>query len=203
MKDILKNIVYFIFQNHLIRFGNKASIYLTFDDGPHKENTPMILDILDKKGVKATFFMTGVEMEKHIDIVKDIAARGHQLGYHSYTHMSMKHLKLNDFIIEMKKVDAICKEINCNIRLFRPPYGDLSFLCVIWLIFNDWKIVMWSLDSRDSFDDKHQVLRNVSPERLRPGEILLFHDDYILTIEILPEILSRLNDSHLSCAKLT
>ena len=69
-----------------IHKGKKKSIALTFDDGPHPENTPRILDILKDKGVKATFFVIGKNAEKYPDLLRRIDAEGHIVGNHSYSH---------------------------------------------------------------------------------------------------------------------
>lgn len=202
MRSFLKKIVYLVLSKFIIRLGDKQAIYITFDDGPHPENTPKILDILDAMEIRATFFMTGIEMEKHIDVVKEIATRGHQLAYHSYNHISMKEQSFSDFINEMNKADEICNSISYRTRLYRPPYGDLSLLGFLWLLVHGWKIIMWSLDSRDSFDNSEQILENIHPNNIQAGEILLFHDDYEQTLDLLPKALSRFREHNFICDKL-
>ena len=190
MKEIIKSFIFFILSPVFKRFGRKNSIYLTFDDGPHPVNTPKIVEILDSHNIKATFFMTGTEMEKYPDVVQLVIESGHHIGYHSYNHVSMKKLRFKDIIEDLAKGKSIAKNNNYIISLYRPPYGDLTFFGFFWLIFSGWTVILWSKDSRDSFDGEEQVKINVSSESLNKGEILLFHDDYPLTVSLLPSVLS-------------
>lgn len=190
MKHYIKDLIYKIFSSNLIRVGDINKVYITFDDGPHPENTPKILDILDKNNAKATFFMLGSEMEKFPKIVEETISRGHSIGYHSYNHVSMKKSSIKEIIRDLNYAKKISESFKYNIRTYRPPYGDLSLTGLIWVIFNKWKIVMWSKDSRDSFDSSQQIIKNVSAENLSDGEILLFHDDYTTTVEVLDKILN-------------
>lgn len=199
MKNLLKKAVYYIFSSFLIRIGKQGYIYITFDDGPHPENTPKILDVLDKYDSKATFFMLGHEMEKYPEIVKDVISRGHTLGYHSYDHSSMKAISASAIFQDLNYAKVLSKKFNYNIKIYRPPYGDLSIAGIIWIIFNNWKIIMWSKDSRDSFDSKDDVVANVSTNKLSGGEILLFHDDYTNTAEILNDILKSYSEKNMNC----
>lgn len=202
MKSLIKNIVYFLFSPFLIRLGEKDAIYITFDDGPHPNKTENILATLKKNNAKATFFMIGEEMMKSPEIVDLIIKDGHSIGYHSYSHDSLKTISLNKAIEDLKKADDIAKKFNINIKLYRPPYGDLTLLSFLYLIISGWKVVMWSLDSRDSFDSSEEVLANVSPNNVSLGEILLFHDDYELTANILPDVLQRFNEKNIKCKAL-
>jgi len=202
MKKILKTIVYGLLSKFIIRRGYESSVYITFDDGPHPENTPKIIDALEKYNVKATFFMTGCEMKKHPEIVKMVADKGHTIGYHSYTHTSYKKLSIIKIINELALGRSMAKKIGFKLRLFRPPYGDLRVISSLYLIMKGWRIVMWSLDSRDSFDLKDRVLENIDPGEVVGGDIILFHDDYEMTIEILPVILEKYFKNNIKCSPL-
>jgi peptidoglycan-N-acetylglucosamine deacetylase len=201
MKAFIKNVIYALFSPVLIRRGKAKCIYITFDDGPHPENTPEILKILSNFNVKATFFMTGEEMEKYSKLVSEVINQGHAIGYHSYRHKSMKEQSSAEFIDDLKKSDEICSTFSYKTRLYRPPYGDLSLFGFFWLIIHGWKIIMWSKDSRDSFDTLEQVKANVSPTNLECGEVLLFHDDYQLTVKLLPFILNEYKNAKLCCSR--
>ncbi len=189
MKSLIKTVIFKVLSRFIIRYGNGGSIYITFDDGPHPENTVLILDILKKQNVNATFFMSGSEIKKYPDIVKKVYSAGHTVGYHSFSHHSYKKISIFSVIKELSAGRSLAQKLGIKLNLFRPPYGDLTILSFFYLLLTGWKVVMWSLDSRDSFDSKEKVIELVDVEKFSDGEILLFHDDYILTAEILHDIL--------------
>lgn len=202
MKSYIKSFIYFVFSPFIIRKGNSDAIYITFDDGPHPVNTLKILDILKKFQAKATFFMVGEEMDKYPDVVQKVKKGGHSIGYHSFSHQSLKNISLKDIIADINKAKYLAFTHNIKINIYRPPYGDLTIMSILYLILNRFKVIMWSLDSDDSFSDKDIVISNVHPDNIKEGEILLFHDDYELTVDILPEILTRFTDKNIKCNNL-
>lgn len=202
MKNILKYIIYNVFSVFIFQHGNKKNIYITFDDGPHPDSTLDIIDILRKENIKATFFMVGEEMEKYPEIVMTVANDGHEIGYHSYNHESLKKVTFKDFIKDLNKTKLLEKKFKIKFKYYRPPYGDLSLFSIVWLVVNRWKIAMWSLDSMDSFKDRNDIIKLVNPENINDGEILLFHDDYKLTVDILPVILESIKNKGFKCEKL-
>ncbi|HED36281.1 MAG TPA: polysaccharide deacetylase family protein [Gammaproteobacteria bacterium] len=202
MNKILKTITYSLLSRFIIKRGNKSSVYITFDDGPHPDNTPKIIELLKNFNVKATFFMTGSEMEKYPEVVKMVATSGHTIGYHSYTHASYKKMSILKIINELSSGRSIARKSGVSLRLFRPPYGDLKVISFLYLIITGWRVVMWSLDSRDSFDSKDKVLETIDPKKIIGGDILLFHDDYEMTLEILPVILKKYSKNNIRCSPL-
>ncbi len=199
MRRLIKNIVYWVFSPYLIRTASENSIYLTYDDGPYRKNTLAILKVLEKYGFKATFFMLGKEMEKQPEVVKEVIRKGHMLGYHSYTHMSLKKRNFKSLKLDMQHMDRLSKLFNFPLKLYRPPYGDLTLISFIYLIFKRKKIVMWSLDSRDSFEELNMVLERLQPEKIKKGEIILLHDDYKHAEELLEKTARKLSTSVLKC----
>lgn len=202
MKEFIKIIVYHLLSSVLIKKGKGNFIYITFDDGPHPENTYKILSILNQYNVKATFFMTGFEMQKYPEIVRDVINANHTVAYHGYKHESMKKQNIKTFIADIKNGRNLEKIFNIQLKLYRPPFGDISVLGFIYLVLTGWKIIMWSLDSRDSYDSKDVVLQTISPEKISPGEILLFHDDYIKTADLLGDALQHYKDSGINIGKV-
>lgn len=87
---------------HGMALGPKE-IALTFDDGPNPETTPRILDILDRHCIKATFFMVGIYAQAHPDLVREIAARGHVIGTHTWDHRNLRRMSLADAKVEIKR----------------------------------------------------------------------------------------------------
>ena len=109
--------------------GKKVA-YLTFDDGPSTNNTPKILDILNKYNIKATFFVIGQNAEKNSDLIKKEVSDGHVVGNHTYSH-NMKYIyaSTNNFISDLDKGDKVLKSIigdDYNLKVIRFPGGSFG-----------------------------------------------------------------------------
>ncbi|RDH83776.1 MAG: hypothetical protein DIZ80_06460 [endosymbiont of Galathealinum brachiosum] len=203
MKSLIKNIIYFFTPNFYNKFHSSSKdIYITFDDGPSSDNTCVILDVFKKHKMTATFFLIGSEMEKHPDIVKRIINEDHAIGYHSFSHKSLKSISFFEFIEDLKSAKLLFNKYSIKNKFYRPPYGDLTVFKFLWMIVTGWKIIMWSHDSRDSFDDKNIVLESILHEEIQFGSIHLFHDDYDDTAEIMPKILEHYSNNGVNCAKI-
>jgi peptidoglycan-N-acetylglucosamine deacetylase len=108
----------------------KKIAYLTFDDGPSTNNTPLILDILKKNNIKATFFVIGQNAEKNSELIKREVAEGHVIGNHTYSH-NMKYIyaDTNNLINDLDKGDKVLKSIignDYNLKLIRFPGGSFG-----------------------------------------------------------------------------
>ena len=168
---------------------------VTFDDGPHPRNTPRILDILEAGTASATFFVQGKIAEDHPSLVREIAARGHQIGNHGYSHLDARKASLRAYVREAKQTQDVLQDILGQriAKIFRPPYGNItgpSFLALAWRGF---RFVFWSVDSRDSFiREPSALIEHIDSLRIGGGDILLLHEDYAHTVESLPRILQSL-----------
>lgn len=154
-------------------FGEAESnkLYLSFDDGPHPEITPQVLDRLDAFQAKATFFCIGDNVRKYPDVYAEILRRGHRTGNHT-----MHHLKgwRTDPAAYTANVHEAASYIQST--LFRPPYGRMTGAQVRALL-PDYRIVMWSLLSRDYLQTLHRpAALDFLKKRTRAGDILVFHD---------------------------
>ena len=151
---------------------HQKSVYLTFDDGPIPEATPFILDTLDRFNAKATFFMVGENAVKYPHLLEEVRRRGHQVGNHTYNHLSgMRHFTWT-YLANIKRAEEIL-----HTRLFRPPHGWIRTVQYRVLRHVGIKVVMWDVVTRDysrllTADD---VLNNVK-RYTRPGSIITFHD---------------------------
>lgn len=199
LKSLLKSFIYFFLSPFIVRRARASTICITFDDGPHPENTVRILDILYKHNVNAIFFMTGTEMVKYPEIVKSVIVGGHKVAYHGFSHISMRKQTFREFRVEMAKKKMLENQFNICLDLYRPPFGDLSFTGFIILAMNRCKIIMWSLDSRDTYDTEQQILETLSVMNISPGEILLFHDDYSKTVIVLDKLLAVYANAGIKC----
>lgn len=172
---------------------HQKSVYLTFDDGPIPEATPFILDTLDKYNAKATFFMVGENAVKYPHLLEEVRRRGHQIGNHTYNHLSgMRHFTWT-YLANIKKADEVL-----HTNLFRPPHGWIRTVQYRVLRHIGIKVVMWDVVTRDysRLLTAEDVLRNVK-RYTRPGSIITFHDS-LKSIEklkhALPEALSWLQE---------
>ena len=202
MKKFIKFIAYAIFGNRFIRKGDRGSVYLTYDDGPHPKNTEKILNLLASYDAKATFFMVGYQMEKYPELVNAVIGSGHSIGYHSYRHDSLIKYSLGDIREDLAHARVLSKKFNYAIKMYRPPFGDLSVVSFLWLMINGWKIVMWSIDSKDSFETKEQVKANITPEHISDGEIILLHEDYQDADDVIEATLKLYQNHRFNCRQL-
>lgn len=151
--------------------GNK--VYLTFDDGPHEEATPFVLDLLRQYQTRASFFCIGKNVQANPSLYQRILDEGHSVGNHTYNHKNGWSVSNNEYFDDISKTAELVHS-----PYFRPPYGRIRFSQVSYLL-SDLKLqpVMWSLLSGD-FDDKisgEQCTENVM-KNMEPGSIIVFHD---------------------------
>jgi peptidoglycan-N-acetylglucosamine deacetylase len=146
-------------------------LYLTFDDGPHPEATPFVLQELKKYDAKATFFCIGKNVKQYPDLYQLILAQGHIVGNHTHHHLDGWKTKKDEYL---KDVDEAAACINSH--LFRPPYGKIKSSQAKQIMQHS-AIIMWSVLSGD-FDrsiSKEQCAKNVLMNA-KQGSIIVFHD---------------------------
>jgi len=185
--------------------SSKQSVAVTFDDGPHPEYTQPILDILDNAGATATFFLQGKEAGKYPQLVRNILARGHQIGNHGYAHLDAKRVSRGEYIAEVNRAhDVLQNTVGTKIeKIFRPPYGNITGPAFISLALAGYRFVFWSVDSRDSFiRSAPELIAHIGAIKIVAGDILLFHEDYAHTVAALPNILQSLNSRALAFSKI-
>jgi peptidoglycan/xylan/chitin deacetylase (PgdA/CDA1 family) len=152
-------------------------VALTFDDGPSPIWTPQVLDELKKAEVKATFFMLGSHVERYPAIARRVLAEGHEIGNHTYDHHVLIYYKMEELEKEIQEAeDAIKAVTGQSPRYFRPPKAWLSSREKKKIEEMGYKIVLWSLNSKDwvTFHDKQ--ITSYILKRIQPGDIILFHD---------------------------
>jgi peptidoglycan/xylan/chitin deacetylase (PgdA/CDA1 family) len=153
-------------------------VALTFDDGPHPIYTPQILDILDQYQAKATFFMIGSRMEEYPDIAKEVSARGHLIGNHTYTHpdnlrtLSPKELKweIDQCQLSMQRIAGQ------NTYLFRPPRGILNQEIIKIVQDKGYTIVLWGICTFNRSAPTPEMMATRVINYAHPGLIVLLHD---------------------------
>lgn len=169
-------------------------VAMTFDDGPHAQNTPRLLDMLKQRGIHATFFVVGQNATEYPDILKRIVAEGHELANHSYTHpilASMGEAGLRD---QMEKThQAVLKATGVTMKVMRPPYGALSEPQRRWVRSNfGYNVILWDVDPLDwKFRDAARVEQEILGHT-RAGSIVLSHDIHKTTVDAMPSTLDAL-----------
>lgn len=164
---------------------NTQKIFLTFDDGPHPDITPWVLNELKKHQAKATFFLLGKQVQRYPELVNDIIQSGHSVGNHSFSHQNGWHVDAKNYLNDIDKADNLLSELvsdaalkanNFSKKLFRPPYGKLTFSQMKQLR-KDFSIVMWDVLSGDF---NHQLTAEICwqhcLQNIQEGSIIVFHD---------------------------
>jgi peptidoglycan-N-acetylglucosamine deacetylase len=167
------------------------ALYLTFDDGPHPEHTPALLDLLAAHGAKATFFLIGREAERYPGVVERIVREGHALGNHSWSHPQFDQLDLAAQREEIERADRLLTRFDGMPRHdFRPPRGVMPRPMVLDCVRRGRRIAYWSYDSLDYSKRPVEVLIDSAQRHpLRAGEIMLMHDDSALSLQLLRTML--------------
>ena len=150
---------------------SKKVIYLTFDDGPVPEVTPLVLDLLDEHNIKATFFCVGENVQKHPDTFAQVMSRGHKVGNHTFNHLKGFSVKDEEYYDNIDKAAELI-----NSKLFRPPYGRITGKQMKKLR-DRYTIIMWDVIT-------HDYNKSLSPETImrtikrysRNGSLVVFHD---------------------------
>lgn len=152
----------------------QKALALTFDDGPHPENTPIILDILKNHTARATFFVVGMAVAKFPEILARIKAEGHCLGNHSWSHPSLSTIRSRDRINEIRRCADTLQPY--KIRYFRPPFGHLDIWSGLDVLRSGHEIVAWSTVAGDWQDVRAEIMFEKISGAINPGSILLLHD---------------------------
>ena len=156
---------------------DEKKIALTFDDGPHYKYTDEILDILEKYGVKATFFVIGVNAERHPEKVKRIASSGHEIGNHTYSHPHLKKVSAQELEAEIEKASEVISRLTGKKPvLFRPPEGYCGADVSSTAKKSGCDVILWSHDTRDWAHTPSETISQRILDGVGCGDIILFHD---------------------------
>lgn len=199
----------FIFSNyHVKAYCNNAQetekrIAITFDDGPH-EMTLLILEVLKKYNIKATFFCIGKNIEVHPEIFKKIIEEGHIIGNHSYSHSSLfDFYRRNRVIAEIEATDAlIARYLGKRTSLFRPPYGVTNPSIRRALFYTKHKTIGWNIRSLDGIIKNEKMIYKRIISRISPGGIVLLHDTSIQTVHVLEQVILFLQNKNYTVVSL-
>lgn len=180
--------------NKVIRGSSTGKLLaLTFDDGPHPDFTPRLLDILKREGVHATFFLVGSQAEQYPDLVRQIAAEGHTVGNHTYHHVSLPKIPLAYVDEEIQACgDVLESVLGFHPRFFRPPGGryDRDIATVINRL--GYTLVLWTDNPGDFEEPGSRVITSRTLTRLSAGGIILLHDGVQQTVDALPGLIETM-----------
>ncbi|WP_235427054.1 polysaccharide deacetylase family protein [Cohnella kolymensis] len=185
-------------------------VALTFDDVPDPRFTPQVLDVLNTKHVRATFFVVGTRMLKHPDLLKRIDRDGHDIGNHSYSHPDFSRIPLDKVQQQIIRSEEIVEKlVGFKPKLVRPPYGEIRPAQLDWAKQQGYTVVNWDVDSRDWRQlTADEVFRNVT-SAVRPGSVILMHagggegQNLLGTVQALPRIIDWLRNHHYEPVPLT
>lgn len=178
-----------------IFWKKRNNIYLSFDDGPHPQNTQVMLNILDKYNARATFFVVGEDAEKNIEILKKVSAAGHTVANHSYSHIRYEN-NIKEFMEDVVKCEEVLQKAKIPTkRYFRIPYGTVSLKLFIRLLKDGYTVAFWNKDTKDYKLEKPEDVSNyMDINKLENGDVVLLHDYPEVTPQILETILTAHSD---------
>lgn len=154
---------------------------LTFDDGPHPEFTPRLLDILERHNSRGTFFMLGTMAQMHPEIVRRAATSGHAVCNHSWDHPSFPLVSRRERVRQIRACDEVLAPYGH--RLFRPPYGHQTLASSLDALRLGYQIVCWNLGGKDWLDYSPEWMADRIISQIQPGSIINFHDALYTAIE--------------------
>jgi peptidoglycan/xylan/chitin deacetylase (PgdA/CDA1 family) len=187
-------------------------VALTFDDGPHLQGTPLVLEILREAEARATFFLVGEQVERRPTLVAEIVAAGHRVELHCHRHRNSLRLSAGEFLADAERARATIEEAGGQSILdHRPPYGIYSTATLRSCRRRGWRPVLWSQWGRDwRGSATARSIATQATSSARPGDVVLLHDaDYYSapgswarTVAALPIILEELESCGLKTASL-
>ncbi len=188
----------------LMREDGKEGVAITFDDGPHPQGTPAMLETLREYGAAATFFLVGEQVVRRPSLVAEIVAAGHRVELHCFRHRDQLLRRPSELLGDAERARAAIEEAgNQAILDYRPPFGRFSTLGLRAIRKRGWRPVLWSLWGRDwGRGATATSIARRATARARPGDVLLLHDaDYyaardswVRTAAALPMILEELGE---------
>lgn len=170
----------------------KKQIAITFDDGP-SSYTSTILDLLDKHDFKATFFVLGMRVDSHRDIIARMKSSGNEIGNHTFNHEKLTTLEPKQINAEISKTQEAVKSITgVYPKYLRPTYG--AFNSKVRDISN-MPLLMWNKDTMDWKSKNADYVFSQATASLKDGDIILFHDIYPSTVEAIEKLLPYLESN--------
>lgn len=184
-----------------------GKIALTFDAGASSKPTPALLKVLDEKGVRATFFLTGRWVEKNPELVREIAAAGHEIGNHTYSHPDLRKLpddQVREQLEKMEKLVQTAAGVSTK-PYFRPPFGACDARVRRIAAEEGYRCVIWTADSWDAFKEgiEAEEIEQRVLGKAQDGAIILMHCGSWPTVSALPGIIDQLSARGLELVRVS
>ncbi len=202
----------FAFLGKVFHRGDPAGVALTFDDGPHPEHTPRVLEILERFQARASFFVIGRQVRENGPLVAEAARAGHVIGNHSYGHMRWMSLSSADKIRQevLRCQDEVEKWIGYRPRFYRQPAGFRNPRIFAILRELGMTLVSWQVRAFDTQVKNPEAIARSILTRVKPGGVILLHDgadsetndDRSATLRALPQILQGIKERGLRFCSL-
>jgi peptidoglycan-N-acetylglucosamine deacetylase len=154
---------------------DRPVLALTFDDGPHPDYTPALLDILARHGARATFFMVGELAVKHPDVVRAVAQAGHAIANHSWSHLSFPLMTARECREQLRRCEQALSPH--GEKLFRPPYCHQTVSSRWQTLRAGYDVVAFSVHAEDWLPRSAQWMSERLVRQARPGAIIILHDN--------------------------
>jgi peptidoglycan-N-acetylglucosamine deacetylase len=198
LREVTNSSTFQLFGDYVARVETTDKVVaLTFDDGPVPQNTPSILDLLDKYDVKATFFMMGRNVERFPDVARQVIGRGHEVGNHSYSHPKLVWMSPGAVRDEIDRTDRLLRDAGVTGPIhFRPPHAA-KFVVLPYLLRETRRLsVLGDVDPEEWKGRPAEVMIPAVLGQVRPGSIIGFHDvmgvETAKTVDgIIPELQRR------------
>jgi peptidoglycan-N-acetylglucosamine deacetylase len=157
---------------------DRGAVALTFDDGPHPQGTPRVLELLARAKARATFFLVGEQVERRPHLAAEIVAAGHETAVHCHRHRNLMRVTPRGTQADLDRAAAVIADATgTEPRRYRPPYGILTTPALRHARRRGWETVLWRRDGRDW--QPHASPESIAKrllENARGGDILLLHD---------------------------
>jgi peptidoglycan/xylan/chitin deacetylase (PgdA/CDA1 family) len=155
-----------------------AGVALTFDDGPHPEGTPAVLEVLARAGHKAVFFMIGEQVQRRPELAREVAGQGHMIALHGHRHRLQVRLSARELELDLQRGRAVIEDaLGVSLACHRPPYGVYSPAGLRLARSVGLEPLLWSRWGKDwrRFTTPGRIARRVTRD-LGPGDVILLHD---------------------------
>ena len=151
---------------------------LTFDDGPHAQGTPAVLEELARRGVRATFFLVGEQVERNPSLAGEIAAAGHAIALHCHRHRNLLRLTPMQVREDLRRARAaIADASGVATTMYRPPYGVLNLAALLLARRSGWRTLLWTHAGRDwQAQATPESICRLATTGAGAGSVLLLHD---------------------------
>ncbi len=178
-------------------------VALTFDDGPKLKTTGKLLHILNKKKIKASFFLTANNIKKHPELAQSIHEDHHSIGNHGFNHERVSHKSTKEIIQLIANSQLTFYEHLKMIPMYyRPPYGEYRKSQTKLLQTHFKHLILWNIDPKDwsKHQTKKKIIKHIM-KNLKPGSIIVLHENK-KTIELLPSLIHKIQKNGYTCVSI-